>query len=253
MSLVNYDTQMATKNNRIDLKEATGGLALNMQFNTPKKLTGAFAGTLFVFGATFYVAKQYIARKRKAELDEYRAFAVRLLLQPHSTVSSKHSQQPIQHRLSPSIMSHEAKFPHAPPPARFGVTFVVGATLVGAGLVGFWNYLVRHQEKKEKLGTNPHYEQLLAHVGSKDFSRGGRLPTTSADRRSPPTPTTEHNSAHSTIPQVQMAGESNAVRERVPPPQRGKDEDPTKAYTKSPEYVESYGKTPRAQKSNGPS
>ncbi|KIL61038.1 hypothetical protein M378DRAFT_167376 [Amanita muscaria Koide BX008] len=47
------------------------------QFNTPKRVTAAFAGALVVFGVAFYAVKQNIARKRKAELHEYRASVAR--------------------------------------------------------------------------------------------------------------------------------------------------------------------------------
>ncbi|KAF8635469.1 hypothetical protein AX15_000442 [Amanita polypyramis BW_CC] len=43
------------------------------RFNTPKKVTSAFAGALLVFGITFYAVKQNIARKRKAELYDCQA------------------------------------------------------------------------------------------------------------------------------------------------------------------------------------
>jgi len=43
-------------------------------FNSPKKVTGAFAGALLAFGLALYAVKQHIATKRKAELYEHRAF-----------------------------------------------------------------------------------------------------------------------------------------------------------------------------------
>ncbi|KIL61037.1 hypothetical protein M378DRAFT_26241 [Amanita muscaria Koide BX008] len=149
-------------------------------------------------------------------------------------------------------MSHEARTPRTSPPKRFGPPFIVGAALVGATLYGFWNFLARKQERKERAGAVPHYEQLLAHVGSKDADHVGQLPTSQVDRRNPAPPTEKHDAGHATI---QTAGKGNQEGDTTsaPSPQRGKNEDPTKAYTKSPAYADNYGKTSHAQNASQPS
>ncbi|KAF8635375.1 hypothetical protein AX15_000380 [Amanita polypyramis BW_CC] len=162
-------------------------------------------------------------------------------------------------------MSHRAGVTNTTPPRGLGLTLVIGATFVGASLYGFWKFLGRRQEKKDKEGNNPHCmplprddacnvsdgyadEQLLAHVRNKQRSQLGPLLVPPSDRRQPSPPTSEYNPKHSTISQIQMDGLGENTRTQVPPPQRGQSDELTKVYTKSPDYASSHGKTAQEEK-----
>ena len=96
-------------------------------------------------------------------------------------------------------------------------------------------------------------EQLLAHVASK-HDPGDALPVLISRRSNipPAFPAKDHHSGHTTIANYKDTPEyaelGPAARNMVPPPQRGRSDGSGMVYTKSPDYVQNYGKTVRPDK-----
>jgi hypothetical protein len=96
-------------------------------------------------------------------------------------------------------------------------------------------------------------EQLLAHVAAK-HDPGDALPVLISRRSNipPAFPAKDHHSGHTTIANYKDTPEyaelGPAARNLVPPPQRGRSDGSGMVYTKSPDYVQNYGKTVRPDK-----
>ena len=96
-------------------------------------------------------------------------------------------------------------------------------------------------------------EQLLAHVATKR-EPGDALPVLKSRLSNipPAFPGKDHHSGHSTIANYKDTPEyaeyGPAARNMVPQPQRGKSDGSGRVYTKSPDYVQNYGKTVRPDK-----
>ena len=96
-------------------------------------------------------------------------------------------------------------------------------------------------------------EQFIAHVATKR-APGDALPVLKSRYSNipPAFPAKEHHSGHSTLANYKDTPEyaefGPAARHMVPQPQRGKSDGSGKAYTKSPDYVQNYGKTIRPDK-----
>ncbi|KAF9467753.1 hypothetical protein BDZ94DRAFT_1247604 [Collybia nuda] len=134
-----------------------------------------------------------------------------------------------------------------------GRAMVVGGLMVGAGLVGFYMNLRRNQAKKEEQDTIPHYERLMAHVGSTSYTDEdpAHLPASRVEARSTtlPAPLKEHKSGHSTIANFKSSpGYSDNGRREQPAPQRARADGSNVVYTKSPDYVKGYKREPEATK-----
>ncbi|KAG6861314.1 hypothetical protein C0995_001633 [Termitomyces sp. Mi166 len=131
-----------------------------------------------------------------------------------------------------------------------GQTILFGGSVVAASLGGFYWNLNRMQRKKAERGDLPHYEYVLAHVASRGLANpvpgAAELPLSRHRHRGTPVPppTKEHYSGHSTIANYQPSAKSNGARARLeqPTPQRAKELGSSVAYTKSPDYVNSYEK-----------
>ncbi|KAJ3567285.1 hypothetical protein NP233_g6463 [Leucocoprinus birnbaumii] len=135
-----------------------------------------------------------------------------------------------------------------PPPQNIGKTIVVGSAIVAAGLSGFYINMLRNKHKQEREGTNPTYEQVIAHVNTKPLKVEdvNSLPSLHHSLRSLPmlAPTKEHNAKHITIDDWKASGDHEAVeRYQVPPPQRSRGDGSGRVYTKSPDYARNYEKT----------
>ncbi|KAH9478353.1 hypothetical protein JR316_0008807 [Psilocybe cubensis] len=149
-------------------------------------------------------------------------------------------------------MTSSAPSAHRPtvPPSGFGRTFLVGGSIVLAGLTGFYMSMLRNKHKQELMGTNPHFEQIVGHV-SKAPPADQPLPKLNATYSDVPPayPTKEHVSRHTTFANFKdspgyLEG-GPATRYMEPTPQRPKNDGTGRAYTKSPNYVDNYGKTTR--------
>ena len=96
-------------------------------------------------------------------------------------------------------------------------------------------------------------EQVIAHIAAKR-EPGDALPFLNSRRSNipPAFPGKDHHSGHSTIANYkdtpEYAEHGPAARNMVPPPQRGKSDGSGMVYTKSPKYVQNYGKTIRPDK-----
>ncbi|PPQ78615.1 hypothetical protein CVT25_010579 [Psilocybe cyanescens] len=136
------------------------------------------------------------------------------------------------------------------PPSGYGRTFLVGGSIVLAGLSGFYISMLRNKHKQQERGMNPHFEQIVGHV-SKAPAADQPLPTLNArySDMPPAIPATEHISGHTTFANYKespgYAEGGPATRYMQPTPQRAKDDGSGRAYTKSPNYTENYGKTTR--------
>lgn len=138
-------------------------------------------------------------------------------------------------------------------------------TLLG----GLYSILDRSKRRQVERGTNPYRtdfsvescfslnfypldEQLLAHVAKRES--GDVLPVINSPYSNipPAFPGKDHRSGHFTIANYkdtpEYAEHGPAARTMVPPPQRGKSDGSGMAYTKSPDYVQNYGKTVRPDK-----
>ena len=125
------------------------------------------------------------------------------------------------------------------------------------------------KRREEERGTNPYCtdfsieccisfssififldEQLLAHVAAK-YKPEDALPFLDSQRSNnpPASPGKDHHSGHFTIASYKDTPEyaeyGPAARNMVPPPQRGRSDGSGNVYTKSPDYVQNYGKTIR--------
>jgi len=117
-----------------------------------------------------------------------------------------------------------------------------------ASFGGFYLNLRRMHNKKVAEGNLPHYEYLLAHVGS-DEPGADDLPITRVERRASPLPIPlkEHRNGHSTIADFKVlaaGGDGGGPRTGLeqPTPQRAREVGSSVAYTKSPDYAKSYEK-----------
>jgi len=144
-----------------------------------------------------------------------------------------------------------ASLPNLPaPPSGFGRTFLIGGTIVAAGLTGFYMNMLRNKRIQEEEGNNPHFEQVIAHA-SKKPAPGETLPVLHhLDSDIPPAfPGKNHHSGHSTIKDYKQspgyAESGEAIRFMAPPAQRVGTDGTGRVYTKAPSYVDNYGKTRR--------
>ncbi|KAF8155807.1 hypothetical protein B0H34DRAFT_798918 [Crassisporium funariophilum] len=151
-------------------------------------------------------------------------------------------------------MAHMAQPNTGLPSTGAGRAFLVGGSIVALGLGGFYANMIRNKANQERLATNPHHEQIIAHVSLKPIegealhhganARYGDIPPAFRGK--------DHHSAHETIttfkntPEYAEAGP--AARYMVPPPQRPQLGKPDVAYTKSPDYAKNYEKTVRPRK-----
>jgi hypothetical protein len=96
-------------------------------------------------------------------------------------------------------------------------------------------------------------EQVIAHVAAKQ-KPGDALPVLNSrlSNMPPAFPGKDHHSGHSTIARYkdtpEYAEHGPAARIMVPSPQRGRSDGSGTVYTKSPNYVQNYGKTIRPDK-----
>ncbi|TFK38086.1 hypothetical protein BDQ12DRAFT_666312 [Crucibulum laeve] len=134
-----------------------------------------------------------------------------------------------------------------PPPHGYGKTFLIGGTLVAAGLSAVWLSMVRSKQNQERTGTNPSYEQLLAHVAEKPGQHLSTTPLVGGSASPPPIQEHDHKKRNlddfRSSPEYRQFGE--AGRRSVPSPQRAK-ADGKSVYTKAPEYTKNYDKTANA-------
>jgi len=145
-------------------------------------------------------------------------------------------------QMSPNLFSS-----HPWGPTR---TFLLGGSLVAAGLGGFYLSMSYRKRLQELSGKNPHYEQVIGYA-SKRPAENEILPILNARYSDVPPafPGKDHHSGHATLgtykksPDYAESGDS--LRYMVPPPQRGKPDGSGRAYTKSPDYVDNYNKTVR--------
>ncbi|KAF9530147.1 hypothetical protein CPB83DRAFT_186183 [Crepidotus variabilis] len=136
-----------------------------------------------------------------------------------------------------------------------GKGFLVVGSLVAASLGGFYASMLSSKRKQEETGTNPHHEQLLANYGRKPVP-GEPASSVILARYSdnPPAHRGDYHSAygHNTRDNYKNSPEYTEHGETllymVPPPQRARKDGSGKAYTKSPDYVDSYDKIKRVKK-----
>ncbi|KAG5727512.1 hypothetical protein E4T56_gene12230 [Termitomyces sp. T112] len=146
------------------------------------------------------------------------------------------------------------------PSLTVGQTVLFGGSIVAASLGGFYWNLHRMQRKKAERGDLPYYEYLLAHVASRGAANpvpgAIELPLSRHQSRGVviPPPLKEHYSGHSTVANFQPSTKSDRIRGRLeqPTPQRAKKPGSSVAYTKSPDYVNSYEKTTPPKLKNTP-
>ncbi|KIJ99998.1 hypothetical protein K443DRAFT_619041 [Laccaria amethystina LaAM-08-1] len=138
------------------------------------------------------------------------------------------------------------------PPSRFGRTLLIGGTIVAVTLAGFWANMQRHKRHQESLGRTPHYEQVMAHVNKKPVPGEPLAPVLHGTYSDipPAFPGKDHHGGHITMSTYKQSPEYSDPESRyqVPTPQRGRNNDSGRAYTKSPDYVKNYEKTHRPGK-----
>ncbi|KAF7764002.1 hypothetical protein Agabi119p4_8539 [Agaricus bisporus var. burnettii] len=122
-----------------------------------------------------------------------------------------------------------------PPPQGVGRMVVTGGAGVLALLGGAYLSMVYSKRKQERDGTNPMYEQVLAHVGTKspvtDDVPTSKLPTRSSQIRSSKPmepPVQEHRAKHDSVEErtekakTDGNGDVDQARREEPAPQRKK-------------------------------
>ncbi|MCL6358418.1 hypothetical protein EXT68_23820 [Pectobacterium parmentieri] len=151
-------------------------------------------------------------------------------------------------------MAHSSVGPREVP-TGFGKSFLIGGSIVAAGFIGTWYSLIQHKKREQAAGKNPYHEQIVARL-SEPPTRGGTgvdldnlKPMNVRFGEIPPQiPTKEHNSRHATIEEFAKSPDSDPEMRRMEPtPQKGRRDGSGKVYTKSPDFVDNYGKTLRAR------
>ncbi|KAL0960173.1 hypothetical protein HGRIS_011807 [Hohenbuehelia grisea] len=130
---------------------------------------------------------------------------------------------------------------------KSGRTTIIGMTVVILGLGAFYRRLHNKEQRRMHDGSNAFHEQRLAHAGSIEKALFSRPASFVENRALPLGPISrENNSKHSTIKDyLASPGYSEEGRRMQPTPQRAKKDGSGRAYTKSPDYVDSYEKTPK--------
>ncbi|KAF8171501.1 hypothetical protein BJ912DRAFT_120205 [Pholiota molesta] len=133
-----------------------------------------------------------------------------------------------------------------------GRSVLIGGPVVLAGLLGLFLSLRHNKQKEVEAGKNPHFEQILAHVGKKPAGDEDLKPLRSYSSDLPPNlPGDDHYSGHSTRTNWKntqgYAEHGDDVRYMQPTPQREASDGSGRAYTKSPDYAKNYGKTQRPE------
>ncbi|TFK22116.1 hypothetical protein FA15DRAFT_49981 [Coprinopsis marcescibilis] len=135
--------------------------------------------------------------------------------------------------------------------SRFGQgrTFLIGGSLVAAGLASFYINMLQKKKVEQAAHKNPYHEQVIAGISHKTERNENLQPLNVAYSDYPPAyRRNDHYSGHMTIQDAKASPDYNSeTRRLVPPPQRGRDDGSGKAYTKSPDYAKNYGKTSRGR------
>lgn len=147
------------------------------------------------------------------------------------------------------------------PPMRPGQggyfrTFLIGGGITAAILSGAWMSMLWAKKRQQIAGRNPYYEHILQNSASSPSNFDNLKPLSHKSSHysmQPPAHVNhDHTKPHFTIEQAieqaKLTGaDINEIRRMVPSPQRGRNDGSGRAYPKSPDYVDNYGKTVHAR------